>query len=493
MQVEWEKQFEKAIEYFQNGYLSESAAELQSLIEETDLAGQFYPQLLESLAIVYTAQSKYKEAEDLFEQILSFPDLADGSCPISFMIHLLNSQAGLYRQWGYYDRAVELYKKALSLVDQSLEALPGEAARLLYLKAHLTCNLGDMFRYQGRLPESESLLLEARTLCQSVGSEHDLETVEHNLALLYLANGQAAKSVEMLRKLLEKASPSRRDLPLMLSNLARANIRCGNFATAERILEQVLRMDELKSDKSAEAAVCNLLAEVYLYLKKYEQAEAMCKKSLAIFEQTTGLTHRLVAPVLVNLACARQEQGLLDGVESLERWALSNLERKPAVPDPELCRIIYQIALNHHARGQYRKSESLYETSIKMHRELFGSEHPGSISIMAHLVLAYFEAGSFSRAKNQLHEAVELIQQIPDSLLAVDSIESLEILADLSCRFQEFRVADELYRRAGNLISAVCEPEMEDAVPGHDDRSISNFAPEESCILPVLTEAVALP
>ena len=82
-----------------------------------------------------------------------------------------------------------------------------------------------------------------------------------------------------------------------------------------------------------------------------------------------------------------------------------------------------------------------------MHRELFGSEHPGSISIMAHLVLAYFEAGNFSRAKNQLHEAVDMIQQVPDSLLAVDSIESLEILADLSCRFQEFRVAGELYRR----------------------------------------------
>jgi hypothetical protein len=54
-------------------------------------------------------------------------------------------------------------------------------------------------------------------------------------------------------------------------------------------------MDELKSDKSTEAAVCNLLAEVYLNLKKYDQAEAMCKKSLAILEQTTGLTHRHVA------------------------------------------------------------------------------------------------------------------------------------------------------------------------------------------------------
>ena len=239
MQVEWEKQFEKAIEYFQHGYLSESAAELQSLIEETELAGQFYPQLLESLAIVYTAQSKYKEAEDLFEQILSFPDLADGSCPISFMIHLLNSQSGLYRQWGYYDRAVELSKKALSLVDQSLEALPGEAARLLYLKAHLTCNLRRQCpRYQGRLPESETLLLEARTLCQSVGSEHDLETVDHNLALLYLAKGQAAKSMEMLRKLLGKASPTRRDLSLCSAIWQGANISfSGNLATAERIFK----------------------------------------------------------------------------------------------------------------------------------------------------------------------------------------------------------------------------------------------------------------
>jgi tetratricopeptide (TPR) repeat protein len=485
VQVEWEQGFKRAVENYQHGYLQEAVIEFQSLIAETELAGSVFPELLEALALAYIAQGNYGEAEKLFDRIFALIDSTNGSCPVQFTISVLTSRARLYLCWGYYEKAVELYERALQLVRHLLDNLPGEAENWFQTEVYLKCNLGDVFRCQGRFPEAESLLRQARILCQRIGSKHALETVDHNLALLYLAMGQAARAEEILRSLVNNTDPSRRDLPLMRSNLGRANVRLGDYAAAEKILLQVVQKDLRMLDRGSEAAVFNLLADVYLQKRKYEQAEAMSKKSLAAINQTVGLNHRLAAPALLNLACARQAQGLLDGVESLERWALSNLKEPAGKGDPDLCRIIYQIASNHHSRGQYRESQRLYEEAIELHREVFGCDHPASIGIMARLALSYADHGKGLNAATVLEEAINLVEHVPDSVLEADAVDSLEILADLSCRLQQYGTARELYERAGRLITAASRQEEDCGIHSPDKRSIPAIPPEQSCIVPV--------
>jgi tetratricopeptide (TPR) repeat protein len=485
VQIEWERGFNRAVENFQSGRWQEAVEEFLSLIAEAELAGKVFPEVLEALALVFTAQGKYEEAEKLFERICAFIDGSDGACPVRFVISLQSSQAKLYHRWGDYEKAVDLYERALRLVRQLQDNLPAETETWLQTEASLTCSLGDAFRCLGRFSEAEGLLRQSRILGQRIGSKEALESVEHNLALLYLSMGQAASAAEILHNLVEDVIPPHNDLPLMLANLSRANLRLGDYASAEKNLLQVVQNHLRILDRGSQAAVYNLLAEAYLHQRKYAQAEAITRKSLAVFDETVGLNHRLVAPALLNLACALQGQGLIDGVEALEQWAVSNVKERAGKVDRDLCRTIYQIAENHHARGQLGKSHLLYEDAIELYKEVFGADHPGLLGIRARLALSYVDNGKAANATTVLQEAIDSIEQVPDHMLEAESVDSLEILGDVSWRLQHYGAARLLYQRAGRLIAAACSQAEDCRSDELAARPASTNQPEQGFVAPM--------
>jgi tetratricopeptide (TPR) repeat protein len=474
------RNLEKALEHYRHGYLDDAASIIKSLIEEATISAEFNPQLQQALALVYTAQGKYREAEALFEQIFSILGAAGKAYPLELILHLLNSQGQLYHEWGYSEKAAELYQKVLATAC-SADVDSAEASESLQrLVAHTKCNMGDVLRNLGRYGEAEALLLEAEAFCRATDSKWELETVNHNLALLYLAQERAAQAEEILTTLLETADPSRRDLSLILGSLAGANIRQGKYVAAEAILMRVLAISENLMGKAHPnaGAACSMLAEVYLLQQRYEEAEVMCRKALSVLEHTHGLEHEMVADVLLNLACARHGLGQLDGVEALERWAISNVEKLLGKSHPKLCRFTHQIALNYHNEAKYAECESYYRTAIDLYGEVNGAAHPSRLAVMAHLALAYSQSGKAEKAKALAREVVELIQQVEDAgLMTTGSVETLEILADLSYRYRDYSISQQLYNRADALLTGRSELQQATGTPC---RQVLNMSPATS-------------
>ena len=82
--------------------------------ERTEFAGA-----LGSLAVVYNAQSQYREAEALYKRALAITEKALGPDHPDVGA-LLNNIAGLYRAQGRFSEAEPLYQRALAITEKGL-------------------------------------------------------------------------------------------------------------------------------------------------------------------------------------------------------------------------------------------------------------------------------------------------------------------------------------------------------------------------------------
>jgi tetratricopeptide (TPR) repeat protein len=77
-------------------------------------------------------------------------------------------------------------------------------------------------------------------------------------------------------------------------------------------------------------------AECYRDQGKYEQAEPLYQRELAISEQTLGPDHTSVAQTLNNLALLYHDQGKYEQAEPLFQRALAIREQKLGAEDPRV-------------------------------------------------------------------------------------------------------------------------------------------------------------
>ena len=278
---------------------------------------------LNNLALLYSNQGQYAQAEPLYQRALEIQEKALGP-EHPAVATSLNNLAGLYHNQGQHARAELLYQRALAVREKALGPEHPDMANSLNNLALLYCN-------QGRFAAAESLYQRALEIQEkALGPEHpDVATSLNNLALLYDNQDQYMPAEPLYKRALEiqekTLGPGHPAVATSLNNLAGLYDNQGLYAQAEPLYKRALaiREEALGPEHRNVATSLNNLAGLYRALGQYAQAEPLCKRALTIYEKALGPEHPYVATGLENYAFLLRNMGRVEEAAPLESRAMA--------------------------------------------------------------------------------------------------------------------------------------------------------------------------
>jgi len=337
---------------------------------------------LNNLAEVYSAQSRYAEAELLHKRSLAIKEkVLDPNHPA--VATSLNNLAKLYYKQYRYDDAEPLYKRVLAMKEKALGA-----------------------------------------------NDRGVGTALNNLAGLYKDQGRYAEAEQFFRRTLgidEKAlGPNHPDVAISLNNLALLYSIQGRYTDAERLYKRALGIDEklLGPNDPAVAPTLNNLATLYSKLGRYADAEPLSKRSLSINEKALGLSHpnvatslnNLVATSLNNLASLYQAQGRYADAEPLYKRSLAIKEKLLGPNHPDVATALNNLAgLYKIDQHRYADAESLYKRALEIDEKLLGPNHPDVATVLNNLAVLYVDQRRYADAEPLYKRALEIERKLMPS------------------------------------------------------------------------------
>ena len=216
-----------------------------------------------SMAAVYQAQGRFEEAEQVLQNLLKKTEKPDGSYSQSDRNNravFLERLGSIYREQGNTQQAVETFRKMLALGDEN--AVRGYQ------------QLIDSYREAKQWPQATTVAKEA---VQKLPNNRDLRMV---LDGQVADAGEPDKALKDVRSML-KGGAEDRDVYI---TLAQMNTRLKRWNDAEEALDKA---EQLSSKPDEKEYVYFLRGSTYERQKKYDQAEEMFRKVLAVNPQNT--------------------------------------------------------------------------------------------------------------------------------------------------------------------------------------------------------------
>ena len=146
------------------------------------------------------------------------------------------------------------------------------------------------------------------------------------------------------------------------------------------------RKKKFGPDSRELAVPLNNLAILYQqYLRRYDEAEALHKRVLAIWEKAGGPDHPEVATSLNNLASIYREQGRYEEALPLFERALAIREKSEGPEGAGLAAVLGNMGALYADQAQYAKAEPVFLRSLAIRDKTLGPDHPSLFNIVNRL------------------------------------------------------------------------------------------------------------
>ncbi|HEY4033613.1 MAG TPA: toll/interleukin-1 receptor domain-containing protein, partial [Ktedonobacteraceae bacterium] len=327
---------------------------------------------LDNLALLYRSQGKYEQAELLYQRTLTIKEKVWGtSRPSELHLDLVNGEhpeiattlnnlALLYCDQSKYEQAEPLYQRALTITEEKLGAEHSSTATIVD-------NLANLYRSQGKYELAGPLYQRALTIREKVrGTDHPETAITlNNLARLYCDQGKYELVEPLYRQALdiyEKTwGTEHPEVATILDNLAQLYSVQGKYDQAKPLYQQALIIAEkgLGSEHSSTATIIDNLANLYRSQGKYELAGPLYLRSLTIRENVWGVEHPETAITLNNLALLCCDQGKYEQAKPLYLRALDIYENVWGPEHPEIATTLDNLAGLYSAQSEYELAEPL--------------------------------------------------------------------------------------------------------------------------------------
>jgi tetratricopeptide (TPR) repeat protein len=223
------------------------------------------------------------------------------------------------------------------------------------------------------------------------------------------------------------------------------------LAVAERGVQEAEK--ELGANDPAVAGLLNRQAILLQVIARYEDAEPLYRRALAIDEASYGNDHPDVAGDLNNLAQLLQATNRLAEAEPLMRRALAIDEASYGNDHPDVAGDLNNLAQLLQATNRLAEAEPLMRRALAIDEASYGNDHPDVATDLNNLA-------QLLKATNRLAEAEPLMRRA----LAIDEASygnahpyvaiSLNNLAGLLKDTNRLAEAEPLYRRAMTIDEA---------------------------------------
>jgi tetratricopeptide (TPR) repeat protein len=235
-----------------------------------------------------------------------------------------------------------------------------------------------------------------------------------------------------------------------------------NWVLCERMLaqsESAYRLIEQFKFEFEEAVDLLNQTGYYLYERaRYEQAEPLYMRTLAIVEKVLGPEHSDVAASLNNLAMMYNNQGRYEQAEPLYERALAIVEKALGPEHPGVAASLSNLALLYNNKGCYEQAKPLHERALAIGEKALGPEHPDMALILNNLAVLYTNQGHYRQAKPLYERALAIVEKAlgPQHPDVAQSLHSLALLYDYQ---GHYRQAEPLYKRALAIVEKALGPE----------------------------------
>lgn len=165
---------------------------------------------------------------------------------------------------------------------------------------------------------------------------------------------------------------------------------------------------------------------VHLYGEgKYDEAIALAKQALAIWERERGQESAEAATTLVNLAELYKAKKNYSEAEGFYRRALKVEEHRLGKENPELAKLLIRLGWMQHVVGQAIEAEGSFKKAVALKEKQRGAEHPEVADALSNLALFYQKIG---KPKNSLplYERMIAIREKAPGPDKRDLIEAME-------------------------------------------------------------------
>jgi tetratricopeptide (TPR) repeat protein len=240
-----------------------------------------------------------------------------------------------------------------------------------------------------------------------------------------------------------------------------------NWPLCERLLPQALRCAALIEAWGFEFEETGwllggwLLGVTAYYLMqrtRYEKAEPLYRRALAILEKVLGPEHPDVVKALNNLALVYRAQGRYEEAEPLFQRALAIAEKALGPEHPNLGGGLSNLATLYRAQGRDEEAEPLLQRALAVTEKALGSEHPNVGTFLNNLAALYDAQGRYEEAEPLYQQALAIGEKTlgPEHPDLGIRLNNLAALYDAQGRYEE---AEPLLQRALTIAEKVLGPE----------------------------------
>jgi tetratricopeptide (TPR) repeat protein len=164
----------------------------------------------------------------------------------------------------------------------------------------------------------------------------------------------------------------------------------------------------MRPESLALASSLNNLAYDYLEMGRFDDAEPLYRRALAMHEKLLGPNHPKVGLSLNNLAEISWHQNDLEEAESLYRRALAIKLKTIGLLHPSTEKTVNNLAQIYREQGRYQEAYHLFEDSVAIAEKTLGPDHPDVARALNNWSSIYFDLGDYETATRLLLEAIAI-------------------------------------------------------------------------------------
>jgi CHAT domain-containing protein/tetratricopeptide (TPR) repeat protein len=301
----------------------------------------------------------------------------------------------------------------------------------------------------------------ANLTSQIKGKQHpDFALSLNNLAELYRSIGDYAAAEPLLKQAMKiyrvALGEQNPDFARSLSNLALLYQSMGDSAAAEPLSKQAMEIRRVVLGERHPdfATSLNNLAALYQSMGDYAGAEPLLKQAMKIYRVALGKRHPLFATSTHNLAALYQSMGDYVAAEELFKQAMEIRRIALGEQHPDLAGSLDDLAALYQSMGDYAAAESLHKQAMEICRVALGEQHPDFARSLSNLALLYQSMGDYAAAEPLSKQAMEICrvalgEQHPDF---AGSLNNLAMLYD---SIGDYAAAEPLSKQAMDIYRAV--------------------------------------
>jgi len=198
----------------------------------------------------------------------------------------------------------------------------------------------------------------------------------------YAGAADTMTTVELLDRGMQRMESASNDpavVAALVSTMGQANIGLGRYEHAEALFRRAVAMSEASDGarSPAAAAAWGGLGRTLQAMGNYAGADSALTRSLEIARAALGENDPATVDALNNLGLLRADQGDYKAAVEAQREVYSRRVEQLETPHPKIAESLSNLGYYHRRLGDFPRAESLYRESIEMKRALLGDDHPG--------------------------------------------------------------------------------------------------------------------